>query len=475
MYAGTPLGMKRTIQIRNTLRAQREKEKERAERERLRDERVKSALEIALAQKGNNGSLILNTADRDLSTVFEIVRSPFLLEAAQASRGIVKPLGYLSGRTSLMYAAMTGNKERTLELIEAGGHVEVKDRAGRNALHWACIGKNGIYTDTQGEVLEMLLHPPGRKNYMKIQIKNRPAGSALIDGVKVIEEIDEYGFTPLQYACIYGNSNLNKGTRNLELVSILVKNGAKVDNGRLKPLIIASQNNNIEIVKYLLDKGANIEAKQPHNSYTALIAACERSSPEVVSLLLDAGANVDAIERNRLKCIHVAALYGNNDIIRILAENKGTNILNERAGMDNVTPLHLLVLNKRENDPIETVRVLLEEGADPNIGRASDNSITPLVSACVNMLSPQLIDLLVQAGANPDIPNEDGMTARSIVFNKIYELDDGSWPEWYTAVQEIFARVPIQDNATSPQEGGRKFKNRTKKRKRVCRRVSKSL
>src|SRR5262245_58392067 len=50
---------------------------------------------------------------------------------------------------------------------------------------------------------------------------------------------------------------------------------------------------------------------------------------------------------------------------------------------------------------LQTASLLLRSGADPNA--ANDLKMTPLSQACINA-SSAMVDLLVQAGANPNTP-----------------------------------------------------------------------
>ena len=49
----------------------------------------------------------------------------------------------------------------------------------------------------------------------------------------------------------------------------------------------------MEIVRLLLDAGANVDAANKHGDTALILAACN-GRMEIVRLLLDAGANVDA-------------------------------------------------------------------------------------------------------------------------------------------------------------------------------------
>jgi ankyrin repeat protein len=58
-------------------------------------------------------------------------------------------------------------------------------------------------------------------------------------------------------------------------------------------LMIASVKNNENIVKLLIDKGANVEAKDNYG-HTALMYACQNNHITIVKMLIEAGADVNA-------------------------------------------------------------------------------------------------------------------------------------------------------------------------------------
>ena len=59
------------------------------------------------------------------------------------------------------------------------------------------------------------------------------------------------------------------------------------------PLICASIGDNLDVVKFLLEKGADIEAKDTYGN-TPLILASVYNRFEIIKLLLEKGANIEA-------------------------------------------------------------------------------------------------------------------------------------------------------------------------------------
>ena len=118
---------------------------------------------------------------------------------------------------------------------------------------------------------------------------------------------------------------------NLDEVKAFVKNGADVnliDENENRPIINAAQMQHFEVVKFLLSKGANVDAK---NSYgeTALTATCEEPVFEengtayykIAKLLIQSGANVNTKDGDGVPllkyCIENEA---DNRIIKLLKE-----------------------------------------------------------------------------------------------------------------------------------------------------------
>ena len=84
----------------------------------------------------------------------------------------------------------------------------------------------------------------------------------------------------------------------VEKVKFLLKKGADIEartSYGSTPLIIASYHGHIKVVKILLEKGADIEAKTyiESNTFTPLIMACRKGRVEVIKILVKEGANIE--------------------------------------------------------------------------------------------------------------------------------------------------------------------------------------
>ena len=113
-----------------------------------------------------------------------------------------------------------------------------------------------------------------------------------------------------------------------ELVRILVNKGADVNfipkKGSWTPLHYACDNNHNEIARFLIDKGANVDACTSYD-YTALQAASHRENLELVELLISKGAYLDEINDDGNTALTYACEYGNYEIAKLLVD-KGADI-----------------------------------------------------------------------------------------------------------------------------------------------------
>ena len=130
---------------------------------------------------------------------------------------------------------------------------------------------------------------------------------------------------------------------------------------------------------------------------TALHLAAQAGHVAIAESLLNAGAEVDPTTRiGKYTPLHIAATQANDAIISLLLQ-AGANAKATTTN-SNVTPLHLAA---QEVGGAESVRLLLERGADPNAKEISAGQ-TPLMFAAANNRVGS-IELLLQAGADPSI------------------------------------------------------------------------
>jgi len=102
---------------------------------------------------------------------------------------------------------------------------------------------------------------------------------------------------------------------------------------RGKPaLLIATQSNNISVLRFLLEKQANPDLFDKSTGHTALIAAAQSGEDNMVRMLLEHKANPDHQDRQGETALMKAARVGATDVVRTLLAAKPDVNLTDYAG-----------------------------------------------------------------------------------------------------------------------------------------------
>lgn len=167
----------------------------------------------------------------------------------------------------------------------------------------------------------------------------------------------------------------------LKMTKYLVSKGAKVDgknNYGTTSLLAALTFKKKDIAKYLINKGANVNApvlSGGSRGWTALRMAANNGYTDIVKLLIKKGAKVNTKDANGVMPLHGASYFGYTDIVKILVSN-GANI--NATDKDGNTALHAAAAS----GSVPVIKLLLSKGAQANIKNSKGN--TPLRMAVLS-------------------------------------------------------------------------------------------
>ena len=123
------------------------------------------------------------------------------------------------------------------------------------------------------------------------------------------------------------------------------------------PLLLAVKRKSPEITEALIDKGVELNHHNSKNIY-ALHMACSAGSVDVVRLLVNKGANVECRNQLNQTPLMVASEFNHSEIIKCLLEEGGADI--EARGDDGMTSL----LKASSKGHIEAAQMLGRHNAD---------------------------------------------------------------------------------------------------------------
>ncbi len=206
---------------------------------------------------------------------------------------------------------------------------------------------------------------------------------------------DQIGINALVAACEEGDLKFVK--RLIETSGIDV-NG--IGSEGFSPLMMAASEDEIEVLDFLIKKGADVNLK--NNGWTALIEAADEGSLESMRRLLKAGADVDYyFTKDTPTAITMAASEGKLKCLKLLVEY-GADI---NGVGKSLPPLHMAAAEDKRAVIDYLISQKIEVNRKDGVGR------TALMYAASEGKN-YAIKKLLEAGADKSILDSNGLTAR---------------------------------------------------------------
>ena len=204
-----------------------------------------------------------------------------------------------------------------------------------------------------------------------------------VPGIPFLESLAQFPYrkTPLQLACSKGD---------FELVKFLVENGADVNyvkiNALLYPLWYAAvESDNPEIVRYLLEKGAVPESLKKPILYIMMDVELPPNGMEIIRELVDAGTDM-----SYKGYLYDACYWKHEELIRYFVEE---------CRYDASDPYYLCgYCFGVKKYSIETLEYFLQHGANPYTKNLSDKSAIEHLQEKSPEWAEKLIELAAKYG-----------------------------------------------------------------------------
>ena len=338
-------------------------------------------------------------------------------------------------QTALLLACNDGRDELVKILLDAGADPNITDKYGDLSLHSAVYGNcstevlqkiidHGGHVNAannEGESAILLAVCRAKKEIVNLLLISRADpniadanGDACLHGAVTVEcseeilqdlivhgadvnAVNQSGRTPLVLSCFYGQKD-----------SVKVLLGAEAD-----PAISDEDDFSClhaavdgrcskDILQALIDHGAHINAKRKDGT-TALLSACRTGQSTSVMFLLDSGADVKIGKPDGNTCLYLA-VHGHcskDTLQKIIDQGSDVNAFNRKGETALIRACYIA--------QTELVKILLKNGADPNISDASGYS--SLLAAIYGNCTNETLKEIIACKADLDAQNKDGRTA----------------------------------------------------------------
>ncbi|CAK4438157.1 unnamed protein product [Aphanomyces euteiches] len=341
----------------------------------------------------------LDVTDSELTAMLlEAASSPALQDNLAVVRSLLTHGANVNstdkhGNTPLYWASLRGHLETVKELLSSGARADISNHRDETALHKAA--EHGHFNI----VKELLAH---NANVNKQTYEDK---------------------TALYWASARGN---------LEIVKILLEKKAKasiVNENCETPLFRAIVEGHFDIVVALLEASDPSVNKANYEDATPLHEASKKGKLDIVKLLLDHGADVDSTDQDGFTALEWASYNGYFEIVKILLHHDASV---NTADKDGMTALMWATRFKYD----EIVNELLTHGASVNL--AERNGYTALHWAA-NFGHVDIVENLLAHGSFVGVTDMDGRTARGLGNDAIKPaIDDFELP---ISIQRAIERI----------------------------------
>lgn len=265
-----------------------------------------------------------------------------------------------------------------------------------------------IQTGNQDSLLQTAI------NYQDIDFKTI---EMLVDAGAVINATNKNGWTALHWA-VRGN--------HLNVVEFLLNKNANI-NAQARynddeegftgftPLYDAVSNSFWDVAKFLIKKGADVNIqKETDNCESVLQRAIMQDNPdlETIKMIIEK-ADVNYQNKNSWTALHYASRYNNTEILSLLIQaganlNLEATYNDDEEGFAGITTLYDAISQSNW----EIVNLLLDAKVDVNIAQKTKDRFSPILRLSYNK-EPNLdvLESLVNLGANINDVDKDGWSA----------------------------------------------------------------
>ena len=343
------------------------------------------------------------------------------------------------GNTFLMGCAENGDIDNVKKLIAAGADIQLTNSYGESAFvlalkagqintaEYLCEKGAKIYNLSASDLFDIF-----DKNPESIKILKKSGYN--------LNNLNDYGYTPLIYSLIENRTNIaelliKNGVdcnctfkddndnvfsplewallkNQSDIATLLINHGADIHHyctAGVNSFLMAAQSGDNKNIQLLLNKGIPVDIKglNKYEGQTALMFAANNSHLDTIKLLISYGADINATRNDGITTLMIAAKVGDQKSVEYLLQNGADINLITNQGAD-------AFIYATQYGNVSCAELLLNAGADIN---HMDKDGTALHNA-TREGKYDSVKFLLEKGINYNLKNPEGETALDIAKTK---------------------------------------------------------
>jgi ankyrin repeat protein len=262
--------------------------------------------------------------------------------------------------TALHLASKHCHLETVKCLVEHNADINCKDRAERTPLYLSA-GEGHL------DIVQFLIENGADYTYATVIGCSTPLLAATYGGHS---EVAKYLLSfVIKKQCWISDEKLKTfmygaGKGFLEIVQTLMEQGVDINSDWQNSTALheSAENGHLEVVRFVVEKGANVSTRNTLKS-TPLLLAAEKGHFETFKYLAENGGDLGDKNNDGKGAIHLAAASGSAGIVKYMIEHSATTMaLVNQTARSFGTPMHLASFGGH----LDVVKLLCENGANIN-------------------------------------------------------------------------------------------------------------
>lgn len=371
---------------------------------------------------------------------------------------------------ALHAAAAAGKWQMIPYLIDKGANVNARDEKNMTPLHYASryyYGRDSLKL----KVAEILIKYGAIKD-LKDNNGKTPLDYAIENKHVIFEKYLRWGVNYGKHLTLFEAVKVGNIQAIKETPGIGIKINEPMNDGETL-LHVASRECENEVVKYLLDNGAHIDAIIPESQDTPLMEAIRhRGNVQTVQLLVQKGADVNRLlssssSHSLPKGMPMGIISFNfteTPLALSLEEKKFeiSEFLIKNGADTNKTALVKMItiagyfpkeivplIEAVRNNKLDLVKLMLSKGANINI---TDKDGTTALMTASKLGYAEIVQLLIQHGADTKMTNKKGQIADDIVKEDVHKKEEKERLQKEKAQREEELAIREKENKLACEE-----------------------